>query len=157
MYETLHISIPVGANIRLFHPAGQCGLVGHKVAVQGCRGGFPKQMHARWNLGKKYLRSWPHRSITWIFPYRDIFTSPQRTLLSLEQTALLCEFLSPSGDLGISLVWHNLSPDRTTHILVRLLKSSSNWTKSSMMGPQLFLGWYQMILDVQTRFRLGSE
>ena len=34
------------------------------------------------------------------------------------------------------------------HISVRLLKSSSNWTKSSMMGPQLFLGWYQMILDV---------
>ena len=43
--------------------------------------------------------------------------------------------LSPSGDLGISLVWHNLSPDRTTHILVRLLKSSSNWTKLSMRGP----------------------
>ena len=28
------------------------------------------------------------------------------------------------------------------------MKSSSNWTKSSMMGPQLFLGWCQMILDV---------
>ena len=29
-----------------------------------------------------------------------------------------------------------------------LLKSSSSWTKLSMMGPQLFSGWYQMILDV---------
>ena len=62
--------------------------------------------------------------------------------------------LSPSGDLGIGLVWDN-HPHRS--FLVPLLKSSSNWTKSSMMGPQLFLGWYQMILDVQTRFRLGSD
>jgi len=30
----------------------------------------------------------------------------------------------------------------------RLLKSSSSWTKSSMIGPQLRSGWYQMILDV---------
>ena len=60
-------------------------------------------------------------------------------------------FLSPSGDLGIGLVWdnHPTPPHQTTtHFLVRLLKSSSNWTKSSMMGHQLFLGWYQMILDV---------
>ena len=64
-------------------------------------------------------------------------------------------FLSPSGDLGIGLVWDNRTPP--DHISVRLLKSSSNWTKSSMMGPQLFLGWYQMILDVQTRFRVGSD
>ena len=35
--------------------------------------------------------------------------------------------LSPSGDLGIGLVWDNPTPDRT-HILVWLLKSSSNWT-----------------------------
>ena len=64
--------------------------------------------------------------------------------------------LSPSGDLGIGLVWDNnrTGPD---HISVWLLKSSSNWTKPSMMGPQLFLGWYQMILDVETRFRLGSD
>ena len=72
--------------------------------------------------------------------------------------------LSPSGDLGIGLVWDNLSPPPDRSFLVRLLKSSSNWTKLSMMGPQLFLGWYQMILDVQTgfrlvqtRFRLGSD
>ena len=70
-------------------------------------------------------------------------------------------FLSPSGDLGISLVWHNLSgPPRS--FLVRLLKSSSNWTKLSMRGPQLFSGWYQMIFRlgsdwVQFRFRLGSD
>ena len=56
-------------------------------------------------------------------------------------------FLSPSGDLGISRVWRNLSPpDR--HFSVRLLKSSSNWTKLSRRGPQLFSGWYQMILGV---------
>ena len=58
--------------------------------------------------------------------------------------------LSPSGDLGISLVWHNLSgPHRDFSVWV--LKSSSNWTKLSMRGPQLFSGWYQMI------FRLGSD
>ena len=65
---------------------------------------------------------------------------------------LLLHLLSPSGDLGISLVWHN-----RTDFLVWLLKSSSNWTKSSMRVPQLFSGWYQMILDVQTRFILGSD
>ena len=64
-------------------------------------------------------------------------------------------FLSPSGDLGIGLVWDNPTPPH--HISVRMLKSSSNWTKLSMMGRQLFSGWYQMILDVQTRFRLGSD
>ena len=64
--------------------------------------------------------------------------------------------LSPSGDLGIGLVWENPTPpDR--HFSVRLLKSSSKWTKLSMRGPQLFSGWYQMILDVQTRFRVGSD
>ena len=47
--------------------------------------------------------------------------------------------LSPSGDLGIGLVWDNnrTGPDHPTDVLVWLLKSSSNWTKLSMMGPQL--------------------
>ena len=64
--------------------------------------------------------------------------------------------LSPSGDLGIRLVWHNLSgPPRS--FLVRLLKSSSNWTKLSMIGPQLFSGWYQMILDVFQCSQLFSD
>ena len=69
--------------------------------------------------------------------------------------------LSPSRDLGIGLVWDNQptpphpSPDRS--FLVRLLNSSSNWTKLSMRSPQLFSGCYQMILDFQTRFRLGSD
>ena len=37
-------------------------------------------------------------------------------------------FLSPSGDLGIGLVWDNLSPPHpTTHFLARLLKSLSKW------------------------------
>ena len=49
----------------------------------------------------------------------------------------------------------------TTHpirsSLVRLLKSSSNWTKLSMMGPQLFSGWYQMILDVFQCSQLFSD
>ena len=54
-------------------------------------------------------------------------------------------FFSPSGDLGIGLVWDNLSwPHRTgpDHFSVRMLRSSSNWTKLFMMGPQLFLGWF---------------
>ena len=64
--------------------------------------------------------------------------------------------LSPSGDLGIRLVWHNLSPPHC-HFSVWLLKSSSNWTKLSMMGPQLFLGWYQMILGVFRCSQLFSD
>ena len=58
-------------------------------------------------------------------------------------------FSSPSGDLGIGLVWDNHPPTPTTrNFSVRLMKFSSNWTKSSMMGPRLFSGWYQMLLDV---------
>ena len=68
------------------------------------------------------------------------------SLLSIIQGCTGQPFLSPSGDLGFGLVWYNLSPPH--HILVRLLKSSSNWTKLSLGGPQLFSGWYQMILDV---------
>ena len=67
-------------------------------------------------------------------------------------------FLSPSGDLGIGLVWHNLSPPpHSTDFLVPLLKSSSNWTKFSMRGPQLFSGWYQMILGVFRCTQLFSD
>ena len=86
--------------------------------------------------------------------------SPSLTSFFYSSTKFLWEpilqrFLSPSGDLGISLVWHNLSPPHPTgphrHFSVRLLKSSSKWTKLSMRGPQLFSGWYQMI------FRLGSD
>ena len=39
----------------------------------------------------------------------------------------------------------------------RLLKSSSSWSKLSMMGPQLFSGWYQMILDVFRCSQLFSD
>ena len=39
----------------------------------------------------------------------------------------------------------------------RLLKSSSSWTKLSMVGPQLFSGWYQMILDVFQCSQLFSD
>ena len=46
-------------------------------------------------------------------------------------------------------------PDRS--FLVRLLKSSSNWTKLSMSGPQLFSGWYPMILDVFRCSQLLSD
>ena len=79
----------------------------------------------------------------------------QKNLVSNQQhlvaSLLSHQFLSPSGDLGIGLVWDNnrTPPDR--HFSVWLLKSSSNWTKLSMRGPQLFSGWYQMI------FRLGSD
>ena len=69
---------------------------------------------------------------------------------SLEFMSFIAPLLSPSGDLGIGLVWdnHPTRPD-PTHFLVRVLKSSSNWTKLSMKkGPQLFSGWYQIILNV---------
>ena len=69
-----------------------------------------------------------------------------------------CNFLSPSGDLGFGLVWQNLSPlDHPTDFLVPLLKSSSNWTKSSMRVPQLFSGWYHMILGVFRCSQLFSD
>ena len=65
------------------------------------------------------------------------------------------KFLSPSGDLGIGLVWDNRTgPDQ---ISVWQLKSSSKWTKSSMRGPQLFSGWYQMILGVFRCSQLFSD
>ena len=67
------------------------------------------------------------------------------------------ELLSPSGDLGISLVWHNLSPPPHRHFSVWVLKSSSKWTKLSMRGPQLFSGWYQMILGVFRCSQLFSD
>ena len=66
--------------------------------------------------------------------------------------------LSPSGDLGMGLVWDNLStPTPLDHFSIRPLKSSSNWTKLSIMGPQLFSGWYQMILDVFRCSQLFSD
>ena len=70
----------------------------------------------------------------------------------LSLTTASLSFLSPSGDLGIGLVW-----DNPTNFLVRLLKSSSNWTKLSMMGLELFSGWYQMILYVFRCSQLFSE
>ena len=54
------------------------------------------------------------------------------------------------------LVWHNLSNPHH-HISVQLLKSSSNWTKLYMMGPQLFLGLYQIILAVFRCSQLFSD
>ena len=64
--------------------------------------------------------------------------------------------LSPSGDLGIGLVWDNnrTGPDS---FLVRLMKSSSNWTKLFIRGPQLFSGSYQMILGVFRCSQLFSD
>ena len=56
--------------------------------------------------------------------------------------------------------WSGLiKPPPPRSFLVRLLKLSSNWTKSSMMGPQLFSGWYQMIVmfsDVLSCFPMFS-
>ena len=72
-------------------------------------------------------------------------------------TLINFHLLSPSGDLGISLVWHNLSPPPHRHFSVWVLKSSSKWTKLSMRGPQLFSGWYQMILGVFWCSQLFSD
>ena len=41
--------------------------------------------------------------------------------------------------------------------IFRLLKSFSSWSKLSMIGPQLFSGWYQMILDVFQCSQLFSD
>ena len=69
-------------------------------------------------------------------------------LLTARMKSEVVNLLSPSGDLGISLVWHNLSGPPHRDFSVWVLKSSSKWTKLSMRGPQLFSGWYQMILGV---------
>ena len=99
--------------------------------------------------------SLPHPE-QWCATVRPRLTTGTTSITIFARLLQVSDLLSPSGDLGIRLVWRNLSgPDRS--FLVRLLKSSSKWTKLSMRGPQLFSGWYQMILDVQTRFRLGSE
>ena len=63
--------------------------------------------------------------------------------------------LSPSGDPRIGLVWDN--PTTTRDFSVLLLKPSSKWGKLSMMGLQLFSGWYQMILDVFQCSQLFSD
>ena len=47
------------------------------------------------------------------------------------------------------LVWDNLPLLSTSsHILVRVLKFSSNWTKLTVMGSQLFSEWCHMFSDV---------
>ena len=43
------------------------------------------------------------------------------------------------------------------HLLQKHVQSCSNWTKSSMMGPQLFSGWYQMTLGVFRCSQLFSD
>ena len=43
---------------------------------------------------------------------------------------------SPSGDLGITLVWDNLSI--LSDVLVWVMKSFSNWSRLTMVGSQMF-------------------
>ena len=61
----------------------------------------------------------------------------------------------------LELVWSDITyPNRTgpdRHFSVLLLKSSSNWTKLSLRGPQLFSRWYQMILGVFRCTQLFSD
>ena len=67
-----------------------------------------------------------------------LFSSPYLLLrhhitLSLSLTSSPFLFLSPSGDLRIGLVWDNLTIHPIqSHNLVWVLKSCSNWTKSSI-------------------------
>ena len=103
-----------------------------------------------------WWRCWGDRT-TWDLGWRGtpllhLFSSFWWNLFCALTRRLIKDFLSPSGDLGIGLVWdNNLTTGPHRSFLVWLLKSSSNWTKLSMRGPQLFSGWYQMI------FRLGSD
>ena len=79
-------------------------------------------------------------------------TTANSSILSISKLVkwsklLMFVLLSPSGDLGVGLVWDNHPSTRS--ILVWVLKSSSNWTKLTVMGPQLFSGWCaQMFKDV---------
>ena len=67
-----------------------------------------------------------------------LFSSPYLLLrhhinFSLSLTSSPFLFLSPSGDLRIGLVWDNLTIHPIeSHNLVWVLKSCSNWTKSSI-------------------------
>ena len=68
-----------------------------------------------------------------------------------ESPVLEIGFGPPSADF--MSIWSSQKARKFRHVqkrskVVRVLKSSLNWTKFSMTGPQLFSGWYQMIKDV---------
>ena len=121
---------------------------------------WPKFWHDCWVLGFEQpyvcLCHWP--TLICDIGVWEIVSTPRSfhdSVNTWEGSSLL-GLLSPSGDLGIGLVWHNLSgPPRS--FLVRLLKSSPNWTKLSMRGPKLFSGWNQIILDVFQCSQLFSD
>ena len=106
--------------------------------------------HQRW----RYLQIVPQHNIDWAdFTTGAVPWDLAGYFLHCHEWGITKELLSLSGDLGIGLVWDNRTgPDRD--FSVRLFKSSSNWTKLSMRSPQLFSGWYQMILDV---FRCSQQ
>ena len=94
----------------------------------------PLPCHQRW----RYLQIVPQHNIDWAdFTTGAVPWDLAGYFLHCHEWGITKELLSLSGDLGIGLVWDN-HPHRS--FLVWLLKSSSNWTKLSMMGPQLFSG-----------------
>ena len=112
---------------------------------------------AHWNLVMSFIKMlW----LAWWILWNIIWWSTLECVILIKCTWLMLIyrvfFLSPSGEIGIGLVWDNPTPpDR--HFSVRLLKSSSKWTKLSMRGSQLFSGWYQMILGVFRCSQLFSD
>ena len=115
-------------------------------------------LKADWRLGGGMREGIPEKGElqNWFWNFLKVKKVPHIRV----QGGLCCpnqfwHFLWTSGDLGNGLVWDH--PPPPPRFLVRLLKSSSNWTKSPMMGPQLFWGWYQMILDLFRCSQLFSD
>ena len=109
----------------------------------------------RITLKTTYKKYWEYREWDFSYPHHTklnykhisgVFARFLETFKCLWIGLYLFVLLSPSGDLGIGLVWddHPLP----NHFLVRLLKSSSNWTKLSMMGPQLISVCFPMFWAV---------
>ena len=80
-----------------------------------------------------------------IFIVLSLSQRPQRIMIAGSVFSPM--FLSPSGDLGIGLVWDNPITLSIPHFGPSVeIFSKLNFL--SMMGPQLFSGWYQMFLDI---------
>ena len=110
-----------------------------------------ESLHSTW----RHSASTAFRSAAWSCAYLILASSSQGSTAGSYN--IHYTLLSPSGVLGIGLVWDNLSWPHPTDFLDRLLKSSSNWNQLSMMGPQLLSGWYQMVLDVFWCSQLFSD
>ena len=69
----------------------------------------------------KGLRTWFEVRHMISFKYLSKFVQNTMYSTCVSARCIQCILLSPSGDLGISLVWHNLSPPRLFGLSVEIL------------------------------------